>query len=151
MKGPSSSLSVIADVVQSHSSYPIVYFNSRHCDSYTFPLHITATDLRLDIRIVVGWNVFKLCLSLPSVLSQTLTKLRPGQGYETKLIPLQVDSHGILDLSGLEALAQTYPTNFIKCITRWALKKVSKNYSGSFSHLMCKKKIHNYKCIHLLF
>ena len=90
-------------------------------DRYSFPLHITATDLRPDL---VWWddthrslNMAELTVCFETNFEEAarrksakydhLVEQAKAKGYSTELILLQVGSRGVPDLPGFEKLAKT--------------------------------------------
>ena len=99
------------------SSLPPLY--SVTTDTYSFPHHITPTNLRPDI---VWWGerqrelwLFELTISYETLMAearerkrakyQDLVEAGRAAGYKTELITVEVGSRGMLDPSDLEPLA----------------------------------------------
>ena len=89
-------------------------------DSYSFPLHITATDLRPDLvwwddshrslymaELTVCFETnFEEAARRKSAKYDHLVEQAKDKGYSTELILLQVGSRGVPDLPGFEKLAK---------------------------------------------
>ena len=114
-----SVLKIFGDFIKS-SLPPLYSVTIDHpTDTYSFPHHITPTNLRTDI---VWWGerqrelwLFELTISYEKLMAearerkrakyQDLVEAGRAAGYKTELITVEVGSRGMLDTSDLEPLA----------------------------------------------
>ena len=136
-----SVLKIFGDFVKS-SLPPLYSFIIDHpTDTYSFPHHITPTNLRPDI---VWWGecqrelwLFELTISYETLMErkrakyQDLVEAGRAAGFKTELITVEVGSRGMMDPSDLEPLAAAINCHH-KDIETLCLSVIRTTILGSF-------------------